>query len=183
MSEIKHYGVQGMKWGFRKDKAPMTRSEKIAVAKKAAIGTGVLVGAVGAALVSSKLKEVGDKPISDITESPRDLPNLDGLFLASRSKNSGYRVMNDGNHPSPLDLMDSVFGSGLNDSSNNNRLYDSPKGMGVNLDDPEGRTDRAGRVISHTIIIPNSMKSGINNADDVVRDIWPLIKEDYDYGE
>lgn len=180
MSEIKHYGVKGMKWGVRKERTPMTREERIAVSKKAAIGTGVLVGAVGAAIVASQLKTKGDTPVSDLPKKA-ETPDLQDLFLASRSKNRGYRVMRDGQHPSPLDLMDDVFGSNLEQQPNT--LHDSSKGLGVLLMDPEGRKDRAGRVISHSIIIPNSMKSGINNSDDVVRDIWPLIKDDYVYDE
>src|SRR6478609_6785141 len=42
------------------------------------------------------------------------------------------------------------------------------------------RKDAAGRTIPHEVIIPKSMSEGINNLDDVVSKIWPMLKPEHD---
>jgi len=46
--------------------------------------------------------------------------------------------------------------------------------------DPEDRRDFSGRPISHQVIIPKSMTSGIESIDDVKKKIWPILKDSYD---
>lgn len=177
--ELVHYGVKGMKWGVRKDRPKMTREEKVAVAKKAAIGTGILLGAVGAAIVTNQLRSNGDKKISDISNqgsAKEKLPDLENIAFFSKPKNRGFQIFNDGNHPKPLSLLDEVFGT---KQDVRDELIDSPYGLGVTLSDPQGRKDRAGRTIPHVIIIPNSMRSDIRSVQDVQDKIWPLLEESY----
>lgn len=187
--ELAHFGIKGMKWGVRRKtnseglvekKPPMSREDRVAVAKKAAVGTGILLAAVGSAIVASKLGTDGDTPIESIPETKPKLPDMENLIFASKPKNAGFMVMNNGNHPSPIEMMDEVFGDKAV-GPETDTLIDSPRGKGIYLSDPEGRKDRAGRPISHVILIPNSMKDSVNSRDDVVNDIWPKVKDDYDY--
>lgn len=178
--ELVHYGVKGMKWGVRKDREV---GSKRALAKKVAIGTGALVGAVGLALTTQYLRDHGDTKVDSIPKTEERLPDLEELFMVSRGKTRGYTVMKDGAHPKPMTLMREVFGEDLDnfDGNSEGTFYDSPYGKGYSMNDPKGRQDQSGRPIYQSIIIPNSMKDRINTKEDVMRDVWPVVEEYYDY--
>jgi hypothetical protein len=46
--------------------------------------------------------------------------------------------------------------------------------------DPLGRKDQAGRVIPHTVILPEHLSKNVHNADDLFNKAWDLIKDDFD---
>lgn len=184
---LAHFGVKGMRWGHRKSessskKTPRTSAEKKAIAKKVAIVTGTLVAVAGAAYVGHKLKTNGSAKISDIKVSDKSKAKVaevlkDPTYVvhASRSKHKGFTFFNDGNSPSPLDELRKAF---PDDVEQPFVRYEGK--IASTFIDPEGRTDRAGRTIPHQVIIPKGMTEGINNVDDVVTKIWPLIKDHYD---
>lgn len=177
--ELVHYGVKGMKWGIRKDRPKMTRAEKVAAAKKAAIGTGILLGAVGSAIVAAQLGTHGGEKVDDLGDQSKvadDLPDLENLMHFTRTKNRGFSVFNDGNHPKPMTMANKIMGD---DWDTSDKLMDTDRGLGVLLTDPEGRKDRAGRDIPHLIIMPNSMRDEIRSVDDVREKVWPALKDDY----
>ncbi len=44
---------------------------------------------------------------------------------------------------------------------------------------PEGKLDAFGRPLHHSLVVPKHLAKGINNIDDVVEKIWPLIKKEH----
>jgi hypothetical protein len=188
---LAHYGVMGMKWGRHKsgqqssERQKMTPEEKKAIVKKVAIGTGTLLLAAGTAYVAHALVTKGSIKISDLPDDPSARQKAEAVISdpitvmhLSRGKNKGFRFYNDGQSPSPLSEYDKGF-EGHQESASHFKKYDGK--IAATFLDPEGRKDRAGRPIPHQVIIPKSMADGIDNVNDVVTKIWPIIKEDYSY--
>lgn len=187
---LAHFGVKGMRWGHRKsaqssERQKMTPEEKKAIVKKVAIGTGTLLLAAGAAYVGHAVATKGDTKIADLPDNTEAKKKAEAVssepitvMHMSRGKNNGFRFYNDGQSPSPLSEYDKGF-DGQQESHSHFKKYDGK--VAATFLDPEGRKDRAGRPIPHQVIVPKSMADGINNVDDVVAKIWPIIKEDYSY--
>lgn len=186
---LAHYGVKGMKWGRRKNddgsgREPRTSEEKKAIAKKVAIASGTLLAAAGAAYAIHTLNKNGNLKVSDLkvdpsvkkkTETQITEPTTHILF--SKGGKNGLTFYKDGNLKDPLLEFNKGF---PNDGWEPFAKYGNGK-IAATLPDPEGRKDRAGRPISHQIIIPKGMTDGINDLKDVAEKIWPIVKEDYDY--
>ena len=191
---IEHFGVKGMRWGVRKDrssgdvmdKRPMDKKE---VAKKIAIGLGVLTVAVGAAYAGKTLSQNGSLRLRDIkppTKTVQDAtkrtfqPPTSVIYMA-RGKNVCLTFLKKGDTPDYFSIFDKL---GLNrDNSSMEFLQKATDGSGLaaaQFLDPRGRKDFAGRPILHTIVIPSTMASRINSVDDVRSQVWPLLSNTYD---
>lgn len=193
---LAHYGVRGMKWGKRNSKAKSTEDseprkrtpeEKKALAKKIAIGTGALLVAAGAAYAVYSLNAKGKTKVSNLTPSPKAkaatasvLKEPTDIIYASRGLNKGFRVFKNGNSPSPIEVMDKAFGGDLN-NTDSSHFQKTDGRVAATFLDPEGRKDRAGRVIPHMVVVPKTMSTSLNNLDDVVQKIWPIIKDTHSY--
>lgn len=193
---LSHFGVKGMKWGQRKsdisassDPRPKrTPEEKKALAKKVAMGTGALILAAGTAYAMHELKQKGGMPVSKASSNSKGKKVVDNILkdptsviLASKSKHTGFEFFKDGQSPSPLDEMIKGFNGDINKNTGFFNRYEGK--IAANFDDPKGRKDRSGRVIPHSVIIPKSMTDGINNLDDVIQKIWPIVEPSYNYNE
>lgn len=204
---VEHFGAKGMHWGVRKSeisspsngpaKPPMTTEHKKAIAKKVAIGTGVLLVAAGTAYVVYSMKKNGKLPIKGLSSSTSGKGKIatkaiveepTSLIHFSRGKNVGLRFLKQGGIP--LTVLSEYDRSGLNEggSMSGYGSVDTIQKYGIagaekiaaKLTDPSGRKDFSGRPIVHDIIIPKIMSAGINTIDDVKEKIWPLLKPDYD---
>jgi hypothetical protein len=192
---IEHFGVKGMKWGVRKDrgrsgtarsgqKTPRFSAEQKVKAKKVAIGLGVLTVAAGTAYLAYSMNRNGNVPIRSITPPASAKKFVDevktqtDLIHASRGKNKGFHFIKSGGLPDPLHDYEKAFGADSGKAEMFRRLDDGRIAAGFL--DPQGRSDHAGRMIPHQVLIPHSMASGINNLDDVRNKIWPLLKPTYD---
>jgi hypothetical protein len=196
---IFHYGTKGMKWGIR-NKKPTSDSSSKAVsnedkkaarrnnAKKAAIGVGVLTVVAGGAYVAYQLNQNGQLPLSSIKKAKpppktevaikKVLDEPTSILHASRGKTKGFRFFKTGDLAEPYPAYEKAFGT---DSFTDGLFerYDGGK-IAASFLDPDGRNDQSGRRISHQVIVPKSMSSGVNNIDDVKKNIWPLLKDTYD---
>lgn len=185
---LAHFGVKGMRWGKRKtesssEKTPRTNAQKKEIAKNVAIGTGVLIAAAGAAYLGHKLNQNGSVKMSDIKVSSESKKKVNDMFKepttvihASRGRNQGFKFYKDGQIPDPMVEWQKGFG-GLEESRTVFNKYDGK--IAARFMDPDGRTDRAGRLIPHDIIVPKSMSDGVNSIDDVLKTIWPKVKDHY----
>jgi hypothetical protein len=207
-----HYGKKGMRWGIRNEEestssrkprnaekpsisSPRTDSEKKAarraMAKKAAIGAGVLTAVAGAGFVAYKLNQSGKLPLSSIVnrnatnsrkaEVSKIIHDQKNVIMLTRGKYTGQTFLKKGDTPNFFTHWENAF---INEVGNPNagsafqRLTNGS--IAAAFKDPEDRFDFSGRPISHQVIIPRSMASDIESIDDVKTKIWPLLKDSYD---
>lgn len=182
LEDLMQFGVKGMKWGVRKERTP---AEKRALAKKVALGAGTLLIVAGTAVAVHQLRKNGylkakdvpkiaaeGKKIADkILEEPMD------LIHATRGKTKGFTFLKQGGVPTFLQEYENAFG---HDSGQTGVFKKVGGKIAVSFLDPDGKKDFAGRLIPHEILIPKSMAHGINNVDDVMEKIWPLLKDQYE---
>ena len=179
-----HFGVKGMKWGVRKER---TSAEKKALAKKVAIGTGVLLVAAGAAAVTYQLNKNGKLPMKDVSALAKQgkkaadavLKEQTDVVHATRGKYKGFQFLKKGGVPDPLAIYEEAFGADSAERGNIFRKMANGK-IAATFADPKDRLDFAGRPIRHQVLIPKSMTDGVDNIDDVKSKIWPVLKDAYD---
>lgn len=179
-----HVGVKGMKWGKRKDKSrfsPETKKRAIMVG----IGVGVLTLAVGSTFVARRLRERTTMSIlKDLTPSYAESMVLKNksyadtkiLHASSGGYKTQFRILRTGGYPSPVKEYVSAFGNfemkpGVKKISGGR--------IAASFVDPEGRKDFKGRDIMQQVIVPKSMSAGIKTEDDVVKKVWPQLKDAY----
>jgi hypothetical protein len=196
-SELVHFGIKGMKWGIRKErvssgqgtvtKKPLLTDKQKATAKKVAIGVGVLTVAAGTAYVAYKLHQNGNLPISSLRKSTKSEATVKkiveetDLIHLSRGKTKSLQFFKQGGTPNYFSVWENALGKHAHSSERS--IFDrQPNGsIAARFLDPLKRFDQSGRPILHEVIIPKSMTEGINNHEDVVKKIWPLLKDTYSH--
>lgn len=191
-----HYGVKGMRWGVIREKAGSARTRATAAIrgidkKKAAVVAGsVLTAAAVAAGAAYMAKQRSELPklLDDLNDHTVDtgdqfvqkvMAQPTGIIHATRGKNRGFSFRQSGGLIDPLPEL-TIHDDGNSAPPSFSRYGDrNEKVFGFFLD-PEGRKDRAGRVIPHTVILPEHLSAGVHNAEDLQRVAWPLIKDDFD---
>lgn len=199
-----HFGVKGMHWGVRKStdsatgstgqtKKPMSAERKKAIAKKAAIGAGILILAAGTAYVAYSMNKNGKLPTKGLSGSATSkgktateaiFKEPTSILHVARGKNVGFRFLKEGGIPSTMitEYDKSGLGEGSQHAGEVFQKYGAAgaEKIAARIIDPQGRKDHASRAIKHDIIIPASMTNGIHNLADVKEKIWPLLSTDYD---
>lgn len=186
---LEHHGVKGMKWGVRKNRNS-TPKQPWSTKKKVGVGLGVaaVVAGTAAAIFISKN---GNLPFSSISKPSAESKKLvedlgkkvvqgnpTSVLHASRAKNTGFKVLKDGSTMSPLSAVSKVFGEEDPKVGTFKRTADGL--VGVVFNDPQGRTDRAGRVIPHMVVIPKEHAIRVGTYDAAVRKAWSLVKDSYE---
>ena len=196
--ELIHFGVKGMKWGVRKEQATsgLSRStkneqfwtpERKSTAKKVAIGVGALAVVAGAAFVAYKLNANGKQSVSSLkttakaaTETRKILSEPTDIIYNARGKTKGLQFFKKGGVPDYFTHYENTLGKWAHVGGSD--LFEKlPDGrIMTRFLDPLGRVDGSGRRISHEALIPKTMSAGIENNTDVVKKIWPVLKDIYD---
>lgn len=199
---LAHYGVKGQKWGVRKkedgsgdesssEDKKLTDAEKKARAKKVAIGVGALLAVAGAGAVAYQLNKNGKLPISSIRKPSKSaapavkkvLQEPTSIIHTSRGKNKGFRFYQQGGTPDYFQLWSKHFEQ-AGGAAKNDMFEKLPNGMvAAAFPDPKGRKDAVGRVIPHEVIVPAYLTTGINTISDVVKHVWPMLEDAYNYDE
>lgn len=191
---FEHFGVKGMRWGVRntEERTPEQAAKlqrRKATAKKVAIGTGALLVVAGSVFVAHKTHQSGELPLSSLRSQKKPktertvkkfvstVSEQTDLIHASRGRTQGFQFFRKGGFPDPYSEYAKAFGHDKFTDGLFERVGDK---IAASFLDPDGRVDRAGRPITHQVLIPKSMTSGINSMKDVTDKIWPQIKDTYD---
>lgn len=195
---LEHFGKKGMRWGVRNAdgtkaaKIPLTEEQRKARNKKIVIASTAAALVVGTIATAVILKKYGKFPISSFAKTAEKTAKVkeavdkvaempSGVLHASRGKDKGFRFINNGGLlGSPLEAYDKSPLGGDQGGENFRKFGKDLSMVSARFLDPEGRTDRAGRVIPHDVVFPNNLVAGINSLDDVRSKVWPLIKDGYD---
>lgn len=192
---LAHYGIRGMKWGKRKtkDQSSSDRDHKTlspeqkAKLKKAAVivGTAAAVTLLVAGSVYAS-KHMNKQMPKNIEVSPKAKSFVEakmsdpvGVVHASRGKHKGFHFMEKGGMSDPLYEYDKAGFTGNTDREFFTRYGDRNEKVAARFSDPEGRTDHAGRIIPHEVILPSALAKDINSLSDAIGKVWPLIKDSY----
>ncbi len=83
------------------------------------------------------------------------------FIWATRGRDWGFRFLRDGGFSDPLPIYEAAFEE------------TDPSLSTLRFDDPEGRTDRAGRVIEHDFVFLDAPAAHFQE------EVWPLVAEEY----
>lgn len=83
------------------------------------------------------------------------------FIWATRGRDWGFKFLRDGGFSDPLPIYEAAFAG--TDSSL----------TALRFDDPEGRTDRAGRVIEHDFVLFDAPKAPSPEY------VWPLVADEF----
>jgi len=100
------------------------------------------------------------------------------LIWATRGRNWGFRFLLDGGLRDPLATYELAF-TGTEGSSTVFRPRADGTLIAVRFADPEGRTDAAGRLIQHDIVVLDP-SGAIRSETEAPNAIWPLLSDAYD---
>lgn len=98
------------------------------------------------------------------------------FIWATRGKTWGFRFLRDGGLPDPLPAYEQVFGGVSGDPELCRAVGDR---VAVRFPDPEGRTDRAGRLIPHEFVVFPTLAERITSVDAARDVLWPLVMDEY----
>lgn len=96
------------------------------------------------------------------------------LVWATRGRSWGFRFLRDGGFPDPLPIYDHAFAGTEGEPRTYKRVGTL---VALRFADPDGRSDEAGRVIPHDIVVPSPLADEIRSVDDGQRIVWPLIAD------
>ncbi|GAA1436073.1 hypothetical protein GCM10009616_34990 [Microlunatus lacustris] len=99
------------------------------------------------------------------------------LIWATRGRSWGFRFLLDGGYSDPLPTYDRAFAGTEGEVSVCQR---SGTYVALRLPDPQGRRDKAGRIISHDIVIWPPLADSVRSAEDGQRLVWPRLASAFD---
>jgi len=101
---------------------------------------------------------------------------LSEVIWATRGRDWGFRFLLDGGHREPLEPYSVAF-AGREDEPE--MCVRQAGRVALRFADPEGRRDRAGRVIPHEFVIHGPLAVDIESVEDGRQAIWPLVERAY----
>lgn len=99
------------------------------------------------------------------------------LLWATRGRTWGFRFLSDdGSGRDPLAVYEEAFARVGDATAVVRRTGDV---VAVRFPDPEGRCDRAGRVIPHEFVVTGPLAASVSSVEDALAQVWPLVSERY----
>ena len=99
------------------------------------------------------------------------------LIWATRGRNWGFRFLRRGGFDDPLPSYDAAF-AGID--AGPSAFHRVGTAVAVRFPDPSGRRDSAGRPIPHEFVIFPPLSNQIDNVEDALERIWPLVAQEYE---
>lgn len=191
---LEHHGVKGMRWGVRKTRNDSTKeSSEVSTKdssrknlKRAGIILGAAVGIAaiaGGAYYAKKHFNVSMKDSANISDSAKKFAKSMaeeplGIVHSSRGRNVGFTFPQRGGLTDPLSEHGKVNWTSSGEMFQ--RYGNRSEKVAARFLDPEGRLDRAGRIIPHEVMLPEALAKDVHDVDGVRKKVWPLIKDTYD---
>jgi hypothetical protein len=98
------------------------------------------------------------------------------LIWSTRGRHWGHRFLRSGGSSDPLVDRDRAFVGADEYSEVCNRRGGT---LALRFEDPEGRTDAAGRIIVHELIVSDPNTGSVNSVEDGIAAYWPHLAEEY----
>ncbi len=98
------------------------------------------------------------------------------LIWATRGRTWGSRFLHDGGYSDPLSIYDEAFAGAEDGQEVWRRVGES---VALRFPDPEGRRDRAGRVISHEFVLLGPEADVINSVEEGRELVWPEVEREF----
>ena len=98
------------------------------------------------------------------------------LIWATRGRDWGFRFVRSGGFSDPLPVYESAFAGSEAVTETCAHVGDR---VALRMLDPEGRTDRAERVIPHEFVVFEPLAAEIHTVDDGRRLVWPLVADEF----
>lgn len=99
------------------------------------------------------------------------------FLWVTRGRVWGFRFLRNGGFDDPLPIYDAVFSDVGQKPAALIRHRDA---VGLRFPDPEGRTDRSGRIIPHDFVLSGELAERIITVQDGIREVWPLVAAEYE---
>lgn len=94
------------------------------------------------------------------------------LIWATRGLSWGFRFLLDGGYSDPLPVYERAFAGAEGETSLCRR---SDELVALRFPDPHGRSDEAGRVIPHDIVVLPPLADDVRSIEDGQQLVWPLL--------
>lgn len=98
------------------------------------------------------------------------------MIWATRGRTWGFRFLRTGGLSDPLPAYEAAFAELEGRREGVVHVGDQ---TALRIADPEGRTDRSGRVIPHDFVLFGNLSARIHSVADGVAEVWPLVAEEY----
>lgn len=98
------------------------------------------------------------------------------FIWATRGRTWGFRFLRTGDLPDPFDVYEAAF-AGTEDTIDTFRNRGTT--VAVRFADPNGRRDRAGRVIPHEFVILTPDAARFDTAEETRAALWDAVAEQY----
>jgi len=98
------------------------------------------------------------------------------IIWATRGRTWGFRFLRKGGWGDPLPEYESAFADLEGQREGIARRGDR---VALRFTDPEGRTDRSGRVIPHDFVLAGDRAARVHTVAEGIADVWPLVAEEY----
>jgi hypothetical protein len=98
------------------------------------------------------------------------------FIWATRGRTWGFRFMRTGDLSDPLEAYDAAF-AGMEDTIDAFRKRGAT--VAVRFADPEGRRDRAGRLIPHEFVIFAPDAARLDSVEKARDALWNVVAEEY----
>lgn len=99
------------------------------------------------------------------------------MIWATRGRSWGFRFIQTGGFDDPLVEYESAFSQATDGGTFFGR---SGQRVALRFLDPKGRKDRSGRPIHHAFVLFGDEALRVNTVEDGIRDIWPLVEQEYE---
>ena len=98
------------------------------------------------------------------------------FIWATRGRTWGFRFLRTGTATNPLQTFEAAFSAAAETPT---VISEAAGSVAVRFPDPEGRQDRAGRVIPHEFVVLPPDMDRIRSVEDARAELWPEIAAVY----